>query len=117
MKQAILAILSTLALLVSSGVARAQSASISPNNIHNGDFITVTVVGLVPNKTYTMIVAGVSENGTVANDKIEVQTDANGTASWTEDINWGADTYSTNVSVREGTGQPANYAAGTLHVA
>ncbi|MCC6672310.1 MAG: hypothetical protein IT458_14705 [Planctomycetes bacterium] len=106
-------------LFMFSGVAQAQvSASISPNNITNGETITVTLTGLEPNTTYTVKLLGVGENpyGIKSNTERQVTTNANGVASWNETISWGANTYATSVEYTPPGGHTGAEAGGTLHV-
>ena len=117
MKQLLLTVLTIFSLLSFTAGAQAQvTGSISPNNITSGDTVTVTLNGLQAGETYTVKVSGVGENGTEVNEERTVTADQNGKASWTETIDWPADTYETNVSHRIGTGQPDNTSTGTLNV-
>lgn len=117
MKHVTVILFAYLSMFAFCGTSLAQAtASISPNNINAGQTTDVTLQGLQANTTYTVKFAGVGEGGTEFNAEREVTTDANGKASWTETISWGADSYATNVSWRQGGGQPTNTTAGTLIV-
>lgn len=100
-----------------SAVNAQASASISPNNINDGDSITVTMTGLDPNTSYTVQVLGVGVNpyGIKSNTSRVVVTDATGEASWVETISWGANTYATQVDFSTG-GSSGSEAAGNLTV-
>jgi hypothetical protein len=117
MRHLVLLMWSLFAVLAFSGTTRAQvTASITPNNISKGSTTKITMEGLPPGATASVIFAGSGSNGDHSNDKHDVVADANGKASWVETVSWGAGEYATNVSWRIGTGQPDNANPGTLNV-
>ena len=110
-------LLAAIASLAFSGEAIAQvKGDVSPNNVASGSKVTVSLTGLPPGSTVTIVFAGVGEEETEVNGNHEVTVDSDGEASWYETINWPAGTYATNISYRVGSGQPGSVSGGTLTV-